>query len=271
MINPKIQDELRERFNPDGSLLRNHQMRLLEMLKYFDDLCKVHGITYWLSSGTLIGAVRHGGFIPWDDDVDVEMLKDDYEKLVRVFESDPNPKFILQTHMSYYFYFAPFAKLRDRNSVIKEMNTDVDLYYKYRGVFIDIFIMEPSSSRLIARGASVLHNLLLLHPMSYIKNSIIRPIYYCIVFSLLYKIVIPILRMITRIGAKDRLRHTVGSSFIKERYRGEIFPVQKILFENIYVPIPNKFDSYLHRIYGNYMKLPKIGSIETHTAELILK
>lgn len=77
--------------------------------------------------------------------------------------------------------------------------------------------------------------------------------------------------MITRIGAKDRLRHTVGSSFIKERYRGEIFPVQKILFENIYVPIPNKFDSYLHRIYGNYMKLPKIESIETHTAELILK
>ena len=271
MINPKIQDELRERFNPDGSLLRNHQIRLLEMLKYFDGLCKVHGITYWLSSGTLIGAVRHGGFIPWDDDVDVEMLKDDYEKLVRVFESDPNPKFILQTHKSDYYYFAPFAKLRDRNSVIKEMNTDVDLYYKYRGVFIDIFIMEPSSSRLIARGASGLHNLLLLHPMSYIKNSIIRPIYYCIVFFLLYKIVIPILRMITRIGAKDRLRLTVGSSFIKERYRGEIFPVQKILFENIYVPIPNKFDSYLHRIYGNYMKLPKIESIETHTAELILK
>lgn len=271
MIDPKIQDELRERFNPDGSQLRKHQMRLLEMLKYFDDLCKTHGITYWLSSGTLIGGVRHGGFIPWDDDVDVEMLKDDYEKLVRVFESDPNPRFILQTHKSDYYYFAPFAKLRDRNSVIKEMNTNVDLYYKYRGVFIDIFIMEPSSSCLISRSASILHNLLLLHPMSNIKNRIVRSIYYRVIFFLLYKITIPVLRLITRVGVKDRLRHTAGSGFIKERYYGEIFPVQKILFEDMYVPVPNKYDSYLRRIYGDYMKLPKIESIETHTAELILK
>ena len=120
MIDAQTQDALRKRFNPDGSQLRFHQLRMLDMLAYFDDLCRRHGIKYWLSSGTLIGAVRHGGFIPWDDDVDVEMLRDDYERLITVFKKEPDPKFILQTHCTDFYYFQPFAKLRDPNSIIKD-------------------------------------------------------------------------------------------------------------------------------------------------------
>ena len=75
MIDKKIQENLRMRFNPDNSVLRKHQLRMLDMLIYFDNFCRKHNLKYWLSSGTLIGAVRHQGFIPWDDDVDVEMLR----------------------------------------------------------------------------------------------------------------------------------------------------------------------------------------------------
>ena len=67
-------DELRQRYNPEGSLLRRHQLRMLEILKEIDRICQKHRIDYWLSSGTLLGAVRHGGFIPWDDDLDIEMV-----------------------------------------------------------------------------------------------------------------------------------------------------------------------------------------------------
>ena len=77
MNNSSLQQELRARFNPDGSLLRRHQLRMLEMLTYIDGVCVQHDIPYWLSSGTLLGAVRHGGFIPWDDDVDIELLRRD--------------------------------------------------------------------------------------------------------------------------------------------------------------------------------------------------
>ena len=88
MITDTLQYELRERYNPNGSTLRRQQLRMFEMLQYIDTVCKNHGIRYWLCSGTLLGAVRHGGFIPWDDDVDIEMLREDYRKFVKVMATE---------------------------------------------------------------------------------------------------------------------------------------------------------------------------------------
>ena len=80
-----MDSELRKRFNPDGSLLRRQQLRMLELLEVIDVICRKHQIPYWLSSGTLIGAARHKGFIPWDDDLDIEMLRSDYLRLLKFF------------------------------------------------------------------------------------------------------------------------------------------------------------------------------------------
>ena len=88
-------EALRAKYNPEGSLLRRDQMEMLRMLKVFAKICKEHDITWWLSSGTLLGAARHEGFIPWDDDLDIEMLKEDYDKFLKVFPS--NEDFALQT------------------------------------------------------------------------------------------------------------------------------------------------------------------------------
>lgn len=84
MIDFKTQEALRAKFNPDGSNLRKMQLRMLDMLKYIDKICREHNIKYWLSSGTCLGAVRHGGFIPWDDDCDIELLRKDYKKLIKI-------------------------------------------------------------------------------------------------------------------------------------------------------------------------------------------
>ena len=138
------QAELRERFNPDGSSLRNHQLRMLEMLKYIDGVCKKHNISYWLSSGTLLGAVRHGGFIPWDDDLDIEMLRKDYLKLVKVLGREIDSKYALQTHKTDTHYLYPFGKLRDLHSVIKETH-DADIFYKYKGVYVGTEVCQKAS------------------------------------------------------------------------------------------------------------------------------
>ena len=68
--------------------LRQIQLQILEMLKLFDDICKRNNINYWIESGTLLGAVRHKGFIPWDDDVDVCILRDDVEKLNKILDEE---------------------------------------------------------------------------------------------------------------------------------------------------------------------------------------
>lgn len=75
-------DELKARFNPEGSMVRRHQYRMLEMVVVLDRICKKHNIPYFLYGGTLLGALRHNGFIPWDDDIDLGMMREDRKSVV---------------------------------------------------------------------------------------------------------------------------------------------------------------------------------------------
>ena len=150
MIDIEIQAGLRCRFNPDGSLLRRHQLKLLEMLKFIDKVCRSNDIPYWLSSGTLIGAMRHGGFIPWDDDVDVEMLATDFPRFQEAVERVGDPRYVVQTTANDPEFLFAFGKLRDLNSLVEESN-GLDSLLKYRGCYIDVFTIAPSSSRKLHR------------------------------------------------------------------------------------------------------------------------
>ncbi|MCS2388708.1 LicD family protein [Bacteroides thetaiotaomicron] len=89
-------EELRAKYNPEGSDLRRAQLRMLDMLLYLDKVCKENEITYWLAAGTCLGAVRHGGFIPWDDDIDIFMMENEYKKLIDLILSNPHPQFKIQ-------------------------------------------------------------------------------------------------------------------------------------------------------------------------------
>ena len=82
-------EALKARFNPDGSPLRRMQDRMTEMLREIDAICRRHNIRYWLCSGTLLGCIRHGGYIPWDDDLDIEVLREDYDRLMEILPRTP--------------------------------------------------------------------------------------------------------------------------------------------------------------------------------------
>lgn len=269
MINPMYQQNLRERFNPDGSLLRQHQLKLLDMLKFIDKICKQHNIRYWLCSGTLLGAVRHGGFIPWDDDVDIEMLREDYKKFETVIKDENPSDYVLQTHQTDSNYLLPFAKIRDRHSYIKE-NSVSDKFYKYKGIFIDIFILDSSSSLILFKTAHFLQYYLIMWPNCHMQKSCLKSIYLSVAFAVIHKFLFRILRFFSKINAKGQLRITLGTNFPRPRMINEIFPLSEVVFENISLPIPGNFDAYLRRIYGDYMVLPDINKISKHSIQVVI-
>lgn len=267
MLDKNIQEKLHARFNPEGSLLRQHQLRMLEMLKYIDQICRENNIKYWLCSGTLIGAVRHGGYIPWDDDVDIEMLESDYKKFELIMQGEKQARYILQTHKSDFNYFAPYGKLRDLKSRIKEDNNN-DMHYKYQGIYIDVFIMEPSSSLFLYKCSNVLQDYVLYRMNKYIQNKNFRRVYFTSAYFFLYKILFPIIRCLSKCGAKGQLRHTLGSYFPKSRNKKDIFPLKQMCFEDYMFSVPNNVDTYLKKIYGDYMKLPDLEKIRLHTTSI---
>jgi lipopolysaccharide cholinephosphotransferase len=262
MIDKALQQSLRERFNPDGSTLRTHQLRLLEMLRFIDRVCRKYSIPYWLSSGTLIGAVRHGGFIPWDDDVDIEMLAPDVKRFIEVMEVLDSKDYAVQTSETDPAYIYPFAKLRDLHTVIDEAD-GLDRQWKYRGRFIDIFSMEPSSSRRVFRLGSKLVGTEAKLMTKYPDNVCVKVLHH-----LLQKCVYPFLRQLNRSGRCDVLRHTIPNYFPKPRHSADIFPLGEVEFEGYKFMVPGDCDAYLRRIYGDYMRVPPIDKIQIHATSI---
>jgi len=111
----------------------------LHLLSEVDRLCRAHGIHYYLLFGTLLGAVRHAGFIPWDDDVDIGVKRDDYDRLLDLLELELDPeRYFIQTAANDAGITIPFAKVRCQKTIFEEYNAPVGAEY-HQGVFLDIF------------------------------------------------------------------------------------------------------------------------------------
>lgn len=270
MIDPKVQAELRARYNPDGSDLRKMQLRMLDMLKYIDKICRENNIKYWLSSGTCLGAVRHGGFIPWDDDCDIEMFSSDFKRLRRAIINDSNSSFVWQDHSTDSAYLAPYAKLRDTKSILNEVTYN-DIHYKFHGIYIDIFTISPSRSRLLKRIGNRIQ-ILGLFKLNLIKNRKLRQFLIFTNWRLIHYCIFPLLNLPDRIfTSKDQYRHVIGSLFLKPRQKSSIGDTKRVLFEGCLFPIPDDSHKYLSMIYGNYNDLPDLNTIHPHISSISIK
>jgi len=114
---------------------------MLEMLIEFDAICKKHQLRYWLDSGTLLGAVRHKGFIPWDDDIDVSMPIKDYEQFIKIAESELSSDIFFQTAQTDKDFKFDYIKLRSNKASIVELHEKDKTVNYHQGVFVDIFPM----------------------------------------------------------------------------------------------------------------------------------
>lgn len=246
--------QLREKYNPDGSLLRHDQMELLKMMEVVADICKKHDIPWWLSSGTLLGAARHKGFIPWDDDVDIVLLKRDYKRLKRILLKLNSKEFVFHTLESDVEYVNIFGKFRKREGRMRVTSRRYD-YYRWAGVGLDIFAIEKTNY-LAARIASVTYNNLQ-HLTSYIRCGWIRRPLIRLIEGLCLGILNPLLWLIGRINPKGEYHYMLGTGWAKHTfYMKDTMPLTTTAFEAVEFPIPKDTDAYLTNVYGNWRQIP---------------
>ncbi len=122
-------------------VLRKAQLIMLDMLVEFDAICKRHRLRYWLDSGTLLGAVRHAGFIPWDDDIDLAMPVEDYLKFIQIAQGELSSAIFLQNRQTDGAFKLDYCKLRSNRARIVEFHEKGRQLDYHQGVFVDIFPM----------------------------------------------------------------------------------------------------------------------------------
>lgn len=224
----------------------------LDILKYIHKICEENHLVYFMAGGTLLGAVRHKGFIPWDDDIDLLMFREDYEKMIKIINGD-NSIYHMESLESDKEYLSTFAKVTDTRTRIKFAHKMND---KETGVFVDIF------------------------PMDGVGNNYKKSAEYVNLLSKCYH------RFTSR---RMRVKNTKVNRFVINKYarllefmakrkncnsckyiarvvnmRGECEIMKNKWFKNRVLLefegekfyAPKGYDHYLTRLYGNYMQLP---------------
>lgn len=259
-------EELRNKYNPDGSLLRKAQLRMLDMLIYIDEICKKENIPYCISAGNVLGAIRHNGFIPWDDDIDIMLLRKDCKKLCRYLKKHPHPQYAIQMFSTDFGYVGAWPILRDIKSEYIQ-NDRVHNARKYRGLQVDIFPWEKKIVPIFHKISALIT----------VKNNnwfvgrcmILSRIIHIIQYGLLH----PAFRLIGFfIGNKNVYMHSYGAMLGYKHSKDVLFPFKPISFEGHILSGPANPDLYCREQYGeNYMNLPKEDSRNHHQATYIIE
>ena len=260
MIDQSVQEKLREQYNPDGSALRNVQMRLLDILIEFDRVCRGIGVRYWLDSGTLIGAVRHGGFIPWDDDLDVCMLRKDYLKYRKRIQDELRPPYSLSDVDMKSGHQYTWCRIVDEATVVERKRTDGNT--QNVNIWLDVFPMNRGKS-LFARHINKLYGRCFRRKYHVINDGRWK---YC-VSVVLYPFLLAAVSALRVIGSlidRGNLDHDFGSGFYSKRRICDTFPLGTVVFENHVFPAPANCDAYLKGIFGDYSKLPDENLRQNH-------
>ena len=229
---------------PAEGNLRLIQKANSELLRVFNDICKENNIQYWIDFGTLLGAVRHKGFIPWDDDIDLGMIREDYEKLIELFQEGKinNPDLELE-----------FENNKKNKCFVKIQHK------KSENLFLDIFPYDLYHSKLsqdekknLSEKISNLKVSKLLDKQKHDKNMRAS-------FKRITKE-----QILDNIDSNKNTQPAIfmgidfPHSWKNKFYDWEnIFPLKEILFEDKIFFAPNMTDVVLKSIYGDYMKIPK--------------
>lgn len=244
----------------NDSRLLKQQKALLALLCEFDRVCRALSIPYVLFAGTLLGAVRHQGFIPWDDDLDVLMLREDYDRFL--LEADSvldREKFFLQREFSDHWPMF-FSKLRLNHTTCLEKFHPRDPEM-HQGIYMDIFPCDRAFASKTGRKIQFFASKVIIAKSLYTrgydtdsrKKELFMGLCRCLPAA-------PFLRIVKKGNGQSGIRHSflgAASSYEKNVFSESSFRCRtKLLFEGREYPAPAEYDAVLRQLYGDYMQIP---------------
>lgn len=267
----KVQININDLTHEDKQIFNKLHKTEVEILDEFVRICDKYNLKYYLYGGTLLGAVRHEGFIPWDDDVDIVMLREDYEKFGNYCEKELNKKFFYQTCFTDSEFPLLLAKIRLNDSYVKENRDELELHH---GIYIDILPLDnfPTSRR---KGNKILKKFQWINRICNTEN--IRTL------NMVKKIVYKTYKMLPK-KFNYRLREKLlekSNSFDGENvcsFGSHYKPIQKrilkkswfngdeyMLFEGRKYRVPSGWREYLIHLFGeSYMEMPPVEKRVNH-------
>lgn len=252
--------------------LKEVQHNSFEILYAFHRYCVDNNLRYQLAYGTCLGAIRHKGFIPWDDDVDVMMPRPDYEKLEELISKNPIPGLELLSFKANKVYSSPLAKIHNPNTYACQHYSQIDR--PAFGVYIDVFIVDgiPSGKfkqMMLFKIANVVRRCwgLSVGTWDYETQSLMRHIK--IVCSSVFKLIgyrfwVRLYNNVSKYYDYDKQPYAgivqFGEGIIKECHNRSMFEESVLMdFEGFRFFVPLDWNTYLSKMYGDYMQLPPIS------------
>lgn len=251
-----------------------HQ-KLLEILLDFDSFCRENDIKYTIAYGTVIGSLRHIGFIPWDDDIDVVMTYENYMKFLNLYKN--NDKYFLQRDTK--DYPLQFSKLRMNNTTFIEKIPYKSKYKKiHQGIYIDIICLDAVSNNKISFMLQRIYSNIIISQSLFLRGyytASMKKKFIMVLSALLIPFRKKMIRYIKKFNGKD---DCVNCCDFFACIRKHVFPkkyfsdlVQKGVFESYEVPIPYDSDKYLTEIYGDWRTVPSVEQQEKKVHAQIFK
>ena len=259
----------------DDKTLKHLKKVELEMLKDFITICNENNLFYAIHAGTALGAVRHGGFIPWDDEIDVIMPREDYEKFLEIFKNEDDKYYLCNWHSDLDVdnnYYTP-------KTLFCLKNTNISYPFANWGIYIDINVLDNIPSKKNKRKIFI-KKIRYLYYLNWVMGFIKSDIYpsrrkeiigHCIKFLCELFHFNPS-NFISKVFTKNIKKYykkgncVLDMSLIYEKPMHKKYFEEniKIKFEDINVNIPKEYDYILRSFYGDYMKLPPKNERRTH-------
>lgn len=248
------------KFNICGVDLDDIHAVLLEILDEIDRVCKKNNIKYFLSGGTLLGSIRHKGFIPWDDDVDLWMTRKNYKKFKKVLKTDLDEKYFAEDYFSNINYPLSILKIEKKGTCfVENVFKGADISHC---LYVDVFPLDNIWNPIYKLQTAILIKLQSVRDYKLRKNgaqhaSFAKRVIYGMCPLILCRTLTELTMRILNIfptKCMNQLSHR--GRYWPKFVRSEIDDLIDVEFEGKLYPIPREYDKILKECYGDYMKLP---------------